>query len=79
MPRIIFKAVAIAPKATPKRMPRCDAMFGTCMIHSANAGNRACMYCPNGMKPIITMNAETKSKVASRLRARNDRYAADAM
>ena len=58
---------------------RFAAVFGTFISHSETRGRYPDIISPTGTRPSITMMAATSSNVASRLRARKVRTAAEAM
>src|SRR5262245_20969475 len=73
IPQIILIDVAMPPRLTPMRIPRCAAVLGTLMIHSAICPTPAIKYSPNGTRPHITRMAASNNTVASGVRARNAR------
>ena len=75
---MIFNAVDTIPSPTPIRIARFAARFGTFKIQSASHATLP-ENGPSGKNRIITTTADTNRIVASSDRARNARYAADAM
>eukprot|EP00825_Cyclidium_porcatum_P027772 TRINITY_DN2998_c0_g1_i1.p5 TRINITY_DN2998_c0_g1~~TRINITY_DN2998_c0_g1_i1.p5 ORF type:complete len:172 (+),score=8.85 TRINITY_DN2998_c0_g1_i1:127-642(+) len=79
IPNRLRAPCANAPRATPRETARITGVLKQFMIHTLICGKAGEIAEPMDVPPNITKQADKRSAVASKLRARNARQAAEPM